>query len=141
MKEQYLFVYGTLRERANHPMHKVIQQSCRLMGSAFFRGRLYQLERYPAAIESDDKKDYVWGEVYQLVNPETALPFLDSYEGCTDQDPLPHEYQRQLVDVTLYDHRRVKAWVYIYVLKTDGLHCIESGDYLKFVKAKRVASS
>jgi len=64
-------------------------------------------------------------------DPSSALPLLDSYEGCSPDDPLPHEFERQIVTVQLDSERAVEAWSYIYSLETHGKARIASGDYLQ----------
>ena len=46
-----LFVYGTLRRRMNHDLHQVLADGASFLGNGTFRGKLYNLGRYPGSIE------------------------------------------------------------------------------------------
>jgi gamma-glutamylcyclotransferase (GGCT)/AIG2-like uncharacterized protein YtfP len=59
------------------------------------------------------------------------LPSLDTYEGCGPGNPLPHEFERQVVTVILDNGSSVEAWAYVYTLETKGKARIASGDYLE----------
>jgi hypothetical protein len=60
------------------------------------------------------------GDVCLLNDPASSLPYLDAYEGCGPDDPLPHEFERQVVTVVLDGGQTVEAWAYIYMLDTAG---------------------
>ena len=126
----YLFVYGTLRQNANHPMHQQLAPHARFVAMAHYQARLYQVSYYPGAVPSSDAADQVVGELYQLVRPEQLLPLLDSYEECGPGFSQPQEYRRELQQVTLHNGESVSAWVYIYNRDTSGLTRIASGDFL-----------
>ena len=109
----HLFVYGTLRRGAAHPMHRWLE-SAEYLGTGRFRGRLYDVGSYPAAVASDDPADAVLGEVYRLREPAAILAELDRYEGCTPTDPAPHEYRRAAADIRLEAGPTVSAQIYLY---------------------------
>lgn len=127
----YLFVYGTLRGAANNEWSRFLTSGSRFVGSGRTRGALFQLDGYPgmAACAGDA---WVSGEVYLLIDPSSALPLLDAYEGSGPEDPHPHEFERQVVTVLLDSGRAVEAWAYIYALETGGKARIASGEYLQF---------
>ena len=127
----HVFVYGTLRRSATHPMHGLLQPAT-FVGFARFQGRLYDLGNYPAAVASDDPADTVYGEVYELSEPAATLAALDHYEGCSPNDPEPHEYVRVAADIRLETggYPVVSAQVYLYTRPVSRLTRIPLGDYL-----------
>ena len=127
---QYLFVYGTLRRAGGHPMHQLLASQSRFVGMAHYQGRLYQVSYYPGVVASATTTDRVVGEVYQLLQPEHILALLDNYEACAAEFPAPHEYRRQVQQVTLENGASVSAWLYLYNHDTTGLTRITSGDFL-----------
>ncbi|MCH9683057.1 MAG: gamma-glutamylcyclotransferase, partial [Deltaproteobacteria bacterium] len=64
-RPMFLFVYGTLRRRAAHPMHTPLQAASRFVGDARVRGSLYMVGDYPA-LELGNAAGWVQGEVYEL---------------------------------------------------------------------------
>jgi gamma-glutamylcyclotransferase (GGCT)/AIG2-like uncharacterized protein YtfP len=128
--QHYLFVYGTLRQNANHPMHQLLAEHSCFVAMARYQARLYQVDYYPGAVPSNNSADQVLGELYQLQQPELLLPALDNYEECSPQFAQPHEYRREQQNITLENGDSVVAWVYVYNRSTDGLALIQSGDFL-----------
>lgn len=126
----YLFVYGTLRQNAKHPMHQQLAMYARFVAMARLQACLYQVSYYPGAVPSSDAANQVVGELYQLLQPEQLLPLLDNYEECGPGFAEPQEYRRELQQVMLESDSRVSAWVYIYNRGTAGLQQIQSGDFL-----------
>ncbi|KUM54267.1 gamma-glutamylcyclotransferase family protein [Rheinheimera sp. EpRS3] len=128
--QHYLFVYGTLRQNANHPMHQLLAEHSCFGAMARYQARLYQVDYYPGAVPSNNSADQVVGELYQLIQPELLLPALDNYEECSPQFAQPHEYRREQQSVMLENGNSVVAWVYVYNRSTKGLTLIQSGDFL-----------
>ena len=83
MSTDLLFVYGTLRRAAAHPMHRLLGPAA-FVGPGEFQGRLYHLGNYPGMVRSDDPADIVHGEVYRLHELAATLACLDDYEGCAE---------------------------------------------------------
>ena len=133
MAIEFIFVYGTLRRDTATPMSYLLAQHCGYFSEGYMQGRLYQVEGYPGAIESDNPKDRVYGEVYSLVNPSLILPELDNYEECTNKFPEPHEYTRKKLPISLIGGACITAWVYVYNHSVSNLMRIKSGDYLHAV--------
>lgn len=129
MSTDHLFVYGTLRRSASHPMHTLVSPAT-FVGPGEFRGRLYDLGSYPGVVASDDPADRVHGEVYHLHDPAATLARLDRYEGCGETDLSPTEYVRVVAEVRLSDGVPVHAHLYLYQRSVEGLPRVESGDYL-----------
>ncbi len=129
---EYLFVYGTLRQGAGHPMHRLLLSHAGLVGRARYRGRLFDLGSYPAALPDDSGQWKIAGELYRIHAPGPLLAQLDRYEGCAPESPKPHDYHRERQEVTLEDGSSVKAWIYLFTqpLPAEGASIIPSGDYL-----------
>src|SRR5258708_35652000 len=116
---QYLFVYGTLRNAANTEWSQFLSRSSITVGSGRTRGLLFQLDGYPGMVVSAHDDAWVSGEVFQLNEPSTAWPVLDAYEGCGATDPLPHEFEGQIVDVVLNGIQTIRALAYVSGLKLE----------------------
>ena len=112
--QHYLFVYGTLRQNANHPMQQLLAQHSRFIAMARYQARLYQVDYYPGAVPSNNAADQVVGELYQLTQPDLLLPALDKYEECGPGFAPPQEYRREQQSITLENGETVSAWVYVY---------------------------
>lgn len=132
---ELLFVYGTLRRGAKHPLHAVLAENAEFVGMGTFQGRLYDVGGYPGAVPSENGTDVVKGEVYALRDPQRVLRVLDRYEGCASDDPHPTEFRRVQAPITLENGRQVMAWIYLYNWPTQGLTPIPSGDYLQHAAA------
>lgn len=130
--EEYLFVYGTLRRGAKHPMAGVLGAASIHVGRAMFQGRLYRVSWYPAAVASDMPEDRVTGDVFRI-HPGRAEPMfraLDDYEGTTPEADGPAYYRRERVKIALEAGGEIEAWIYLYNRPTERLRRIESGDFL-----------
>jgi gamma-glutamylcyclotransferase (GGCT)/AIG2-like uncharacterized protein YtfP len=134
MKDDYLFVYGTLRRNTNSEMYQLLSQFADFVEEATLQGRLYMVDHYPGIVISKNPHDIVRGEVYRLRESATVLAQLDEYEECGAGFPEPTEYIRRKESVALQRGDKIEAWVYIYNRPTDGLHRIESGDFLGMQK-------
>src|ERR1035438_3733959 len=127
----YVFVYGTLRGAAGTEWSRLLTANSRFVGAGLTRGALFHLDGYPGMTAHTDDDTWVNGEVYLLNAPPSALPILDAYEGCGPGQPLPHEFERQVVTVRLDSGQTIEAWAYIYTLETGDKARITSGDYLQ----------
>lgn len=105
-----VFVYGTLkrgeeRERCwPHPPWEILP--------ATLLGELRDLGLYPALIHGADR---VAGEVWQLSpeHVEDTLRVLDAIEGYREGS-AENLYQRQVVQCTTADGRKLAAFTYFY---------------------------
>lgn len=126
-----LFVYGTLRREPAHEMVHLLARTARFVSEARVAGRLYDLGSYPGMTLTPNDR-YVKGEIYE-VDPDqwwSVIQQLDEYEACTENDPEPHEYRRELVRAELSSGQGVQAWAYVLNRPVLGLREISSGDYL-----------
>ena len=128
--EENLFVYGTLRQGAAHPMFQVLAAHSKPRGTGYFPGKLYDLGHYPAAIPAAEDGWQVLGEVYQLLRPETQFRELDRYEGCAPESPEPHLYIREKHLLTMKGGDRLEAWIYLFRQSLTSARQILNGDYL-----------
>lgn len=129
--EEYLFVYGTLRSKANNPMQKLLARQGIFHGRGLMQGRLYEINGYPGAVFSSKPEHKVIGELYLIKKPYPLLTQLDQYEQCSEDYPPPWEYMRKKTRILNSDNQsEVQAWVYVYNWDISKLKLIPSGDYL-----------
>lgn len=130
MKEPctYLFVYGTLLNKKNE-FAAYLHQNCRFYAEGKFKGRLYDVGKYPGAVATPGGDNYVYGQVFSLMDAPPVLAQLDDYEGFGAGQPQPNEFVRQLLPVET-PNELLTCWVYLYNLPVIGLRPIESGKYL-----------
>lgn len=116
-----LFVYGTLRKEgtANH----FLLNSTLLDSAVVLNGySLYSFGPYPFAIRTDNDKDFIVGDIYEV--EEDTLLILDDYEG--------EMYKREIEKINGF---------YIYVKKDnlpESFPIIVDGDWFsEKTKSKR----
>jgi gamma-glutamylcyclotransferase (GGCT)/AIG2-like uncharacterized protein YtfP len=129
----YLFVYGTLRQDERNEMSRLLATKGRYKGQARLRGKLFVVNHYPGAVDSDAPNAWVHGEVYELPNHDGIWQQLDDYEECGPGFSQPTLYRRERKQVILEDGTALDAWVYIYNRPTHALLEIHSGDFLNFL--------
>jgi len=111
---QNLFVYGTLLSKYNNEMSVFLRSNSKFIGNGFIYGKLYDLGKYPAAVDLDtDSK--VFGEIYQLINFDETIKILDDYEEIGEEFSLPNEYIRKEVNVFI-NNKKLSCYCYIYNL-------------------------
>lgn len=128
----HLFVYGTLRRAAGHPMARLLRSSAHYVGEGWFSGRLYDLGSYPAAVAAPEGPGRVWGEAYRLGRSPRLLDALDRYENCGPDNPGQHPYERRVVEVRLARGGRILAWTYLYLRNVTGYRVVSDGDYVAY---------
>ncbi|MEO6150807.1 MAG: gamma-glutamylcyclotransferase family protein [Mucilaginibacter sp.] len=129
-KHDLLFVYGTLLFAENQ-FAQYLNAHSTFYKKARFKGKLYNIGHYPGAILHTRAPGYVYGSIYKLDDPDEVFSNLDGYEGISAENPLPHEYTRELVEMET-DEGPLTSWVYLYNWPVDEDSLIVSGDYLKF---------
>jgi gamma-glutamylcyclotransferase (GGCT)/AIG2-like uncharacterized protein YtfP len=130
MKEENLFVYGTLRRDTGTHMYHLLARYAKFIGEATYQGLLFKIDYYPGAVASDNPAHKVLGEVYCLLAPDLVLRKLDQYEECGPGFLAPTEYIRVEQVVTLSSGEQIIVWMYIYNRSTQGLTLIPSGNFL-----------
>jgi gamma-glutamylcyclotransferase (GGCT)/AIG2-like uncharacterized protein YtfP len=126
----YLFVYGTLRRNTGHSMSLWLTTQASFVAIARLQGRLFLIDPYPGAVESDAADSWVHGELFDLLRPDATLQQLDDYEQAGTPFHQPAAYRRDKKLVFLEDGTTVEAWVYLYNRPTDTFREILSGDFL-----------
>jgi len=107
-----------------------LQQHCTPLGQGKFKGRLYDVGKYPGAVADANTPQYIHGAIYLMDEPGSILRTIDDYEGISPTEPQPHEYVRALIEVEAA-HGVVTCWVYLYNWPVNKLAQIVSGDYLQ----------
>ena len=105
------------------------------VGRGGIRAALFDLGIYPAAVPASE--GHVWGEVYEMTDPEVVLAALDEIEGYRAEDPDRSLYLRQETQVVMPDGQLAPAFVYFYNAPLGRAPQVRSGDYLEHLKAKR----
>jgi gamma-glutamylcyclotransferase (GGCT)/AIG2-like uncharacterized protein YtfP len=129
-----VFFYGTLMAGFDRRRRAGIDQKLTYSGRGSIQAALFDLGIYPAAVPAPGS--VVWGEVYEMSDPDTVLAALDDIEGYRAEDPDRSLYTRSQADVTLHDGTSAPAWVYFYNAPLGQALRISSGDYLDHVKAR-----
>ncbi|WAK04083.1 gamma-glutamylcyclotransferase family protein [Methylobacter sp. YRD-M1] len=134
MPDEFLFVYGTLRQEFALPVHDLMKQHCRFHDQGSMYGHLYQVDGYPGVIVPPHCRRRVHGELYRIIDEDALFLLLDDYEQCSAKYPKPHEYVREQIDVTTSSGAACKTWTYIYNRPVAGLARIHSGDYVSHMR-------
>ena len=74
-----VFFYGTLMSSFERQTRAQLDSLLRLVGRGSIPAALFDVGIYPAAIPAEDA--VVWGEVHEILDPESVLPVLDEIEG------------------------------------------------------------
>lgn len=106
-------------------MRRIVDRYGVFQGMGTFRGRLYDLGRYPGAVASAEDSERIVGEIYRLKQVAKALTLLDDYEG--------ELFRRQQVSARLDVKRKINTWIYLYQGSVDACRRIPSGDYVAFL--------
>ena len=131
MSKHRVFVYGSLR-RGNAGAMSVRFPDAAHVGDGKVRGRLYDLGAYPALL-LDESGAQVTGEVYEVT--DETLNKLDQFE-------LTSDYERRDVEVEIGDEHG-HCWIYVPAHEAsffDGFPTIESGDWIKHLRARQAGS-
>ena len=130
----FVFFYGTLMAGFDRRQRAGIDAKLRYHGRGSIRGTLFDLGLYPAAVPAAE--GVVWGELYEMMEPDVVLTALDDIEGYRADDPDKSLYTRTQAEVTLQDGKSQNAWVYFYNAPLGQAPRITSGDYLEHVKVR-----
>lgn len=143
----HLFVYGSLVSTQTQAFGRALRQrlarESTLIGPATLNGRLYDLGRYPGAVDGSSPREVVHGELVALAKPLASLLWLDAYEGIRPGGGREdEEYKRVERIVRLIGAgagavpdaqpaaRDVKAWVYLYRRDVTGMARVASGRWV-----------
>jgi len=129
-----VFFYGTLMAGFDRRRQAGIDDLLRYVGRGTIKAALFDLGLYPAAVPAPDRD--VWGEVYEVTDPEAVLPALDRIEGYSPSQPDSSLYLRSSTEVALPTGPSVEAWVYFYNAPLGQAPRITSGDYLAYIASR-----
>jgi gamma-glutamylcyclotransferase (GGCT)/AIG2-like uncharacterized protein YtfP len=129
-----VFFYGTLMSGFHRPGRALLDGVLRPVGRGWIRAALFDLGIYPAATPASDSR--VWGEVHQMVDPDSVLAALDELEGYSADEPDSSLYTREEIPVTFDDGRVANVWAYFYNAPLGRAERIDSGDYLEYLKVR-----
>ena len=132
-----LFVYGSLRSGFRNPVYEYLTKYFHLLGEAVVKGKLYDLDEYPAAAATNEEK-FISGELYSINNPlefSWAIGQLDDYEGLNTEEGETALYKREVV-IAYKDGEAHTAWIYWYNKDLSGKPEIESGDLVQYLQQK-----
>ena len=129
-----VFFYGTLMTGFDRRRRIGIDARMKFRARGWVRAALFDLGIYPAAVPAEN--DRVWGEVFELLEPEAVLSALDEIEGYRPGEPDSSLYIRSIVPVYLPGGGNEQAWVYFYNAPLGRAPRIDSGDYLEYLKVR-----
>jgi gamma-glutamylcyclotransferase (GGCT)/AIG2-like uncharacterized protein YtfP len=128
-----VFFYGTLMAGFDRRRRADLEGKLTYVGRGTISAALFDLGLYPAAVPAPEGR--VWGELYEVLDPDTVLSVLDDIEGHRPGHPDQSLYTRDRTDVSLADGRSMPAWVYFYNAPLGSAARIVSGDYLEHVRS------
>ena len=135
-RPDHLFVYGTLMTTAGHALGQLLREKSRFVVKGSICARLYMIDepdgsdnRYPGALPSPDPADRVYGEVYEILDPDPVFDELDKFEACAPGYPEPFEFLLREIDVATEDGGSFRAGCYLYTWDVSGAERIPSGRY------------
>lgn len=128
--ENYLFVYGTLRDKYGLKLKDRVSKEMEHVGKAKVTASLYDLGRYPGVVKEAGSGEVV-GDVFRITDPDKVFKVLDKCEG--------ENFSREKEEVKLRGGEVVSAWVYWYNQSPQGKHKIRFKDYLNYLKTKKTA--
>jgi gamma-glutamylcyclotransferase (GGCT)/AIG2-like uncharacterized protein YtfP len=137
--QDYIFVYGTLRDASVNHKAFYLKSNATFVGKGTIQAKLYKVNWYPAMVLSNNEQDVVHGEIYKIKLDylEMVLHELDGYEGIYTSNEESEEYERIETLVSLEDGIKIKCWVYNYKADVSKALRIVSGDYLDFLATQR----
>lgn len=121
-----LFVYGTLRRGSPHPNARRLAREAVWLGPAQARGQLWRVTHYPGFVAGGRSR--VSGDLYRL-HSAASLGWLDRYEMCAPDDPLPHPYAKARLLVRGRGRPR-HVQTYAWVAPVACLRPVRGGDWL-----------
>jgi gamma-glutamylcyclotransferase (GGCT)/AIG2-like uncharacterized protein YtfP len=130
----FVFFYGTLMTGFDRRRRIGIDPKMQYRGRGWIEAALFDLGIYPAAVPAPEGR--VWGEVFEMLDPEFVLSALDEIEGYRIAEPDNSLYVRREVPVQLADDGVEQAWVYFYNAPLGRAPQITSGDYLEYLKVQ-----
>lgn len=134
MVPEFAFFYGTLMTGFDRRRRLGMDSRMAFRGRGWIEGALFDLGLYPAAIPAPGCK--VYGEVFELADPQAILPALDEVEGYRAEAVDTSLYVRRKTPVHLENGADAEAWAYFYNAPLGAAPRIDSGDYLTYLKVR-----
>jgi len=122
-----LFVYGSLMRGMERATFMSPPNKAKFITTGSTRGTLYDLGSFPGMMESNNGS-VVYGEVYELFDPETFFDTLDLIEGYWPEQPERSLYVRKQITVSTPEGEK-SAWAYVLNQPSLYLQKIPSGDF------------
>ncbi|ALV21336.1 MULTISPECIES: gamma-glutamylcyclotransferase family protein [Carnobacterium] len=124
-----VFVYGSLKAgEFNYKRYldgKVLTAEPKC---ARIKGSLYDMpyKGYPALLVEEFSTDWVYGEIFELLDYEATLSQLDGLEGYHGANHPANEYERSVVTVEVWQEQAKEfvaqeVFVYLYRIENDAL--------------------
>lgn len=133
MKENFLFIYGSLLTPSN-PFGAYLMENSTLWSKGCIKGTLYDTGDYPAAIYDPASPNLVHGSIYELgPNRHDIFKVLDEYEGFNEDHLESSEFIRCECEVLAGNEVKI-CWTYVYNRSYVHLPAIPSGDYILYKK-------
>lgn len=132
MNCNYLFIYGTLMKELRSNLFFDFENYLSFIGKAYYYGKLFEIRDYPGVIPSSNKKDKVYGEVYEIIDMNFVENHLDEYEGYGLKFAGQEEYIRTMVYVHMKNYSRKRCWIYLYNRPIHHYQRIIDGKYDDF---------
>jgi len=126
--QDYLFVYGTLRNDYNLKLKNQVAKDLEYVGQGKVKANLYDLGKYPGAIRENNNNEVV-GDVFLIENPDRTFKILDKYEG--------EKFTRNKNRIRLRSGKLIDAWIYWYNQIPKEKQKIKYKDYLNYLKSKK----
>lgn len=128
----HIFVYGTLRSRANAPERKLLAANGTRIGIGRVESASLHVGDYPYAVPINNPGRSLVGEVYHF--DHSAMPGilakLDAYEEYDPNDIKGSLYRREAIRVRVGE-RHLLAWIYWYNRPLGNTPRLSHGNYLK----------
>jgi len=125
-----IFVYGTLMKKSPGIRKLVECSGLEYVGEGKILGELYDLGEYPGAVKISGRRRHVHGEVYSFTEFNLVIPKLDKYEEVDQEHPEKGLFLRRVSTVEMKGGRKLRAIVYFYNQRIDGLRRIPSGKWM-----------
>lgn len=123
----HLFAYGFLKMKYHgNKQTRTPDFEHRYICEGTITGEIYNVETYPGVIFDQSSKSIVYGEVFELIDPEISFGILDEYEHAKPLIQFDPDYERRLRPVQT-DQGIIECWVYEYLKPIDPARIIKSG--------------
>jgi gamma-glutamylcyclotransferase (GGCT)/AIG2-like uncharacterized protein YtfP len=127
--KDYLFAYGTLADAQPPQEIATAVKRLKYVGEGFIFGRLYDLGEYPGAVLESERRNKVFGKIFQLPQDRTLFNRLDSYEGFDPRRRARSLFIRRRTTIRRPDQPPLRGWVYEYNGSVNSQLLIKDGHF------------